>query len=63
MVFILFQQENFSIGLLVSYLAYATYFYNPLRQLALYGRASRWQWQAGTGLQKFLSLNTDLSNH
>jgi len=25
---------DFSIGLLVSYLAYATYFYNPLRQLA-----------------------------
>lgn len=30
----LIMQGNFSVGLLVSYLAYATNFYNPLRQLA-----------------------------
>ncbi|CAN5653285.1 ABC transporter ATP-binding protein [soil metagenome] len=51
---------DFSIGLLVSYIAYATYFYNPLRQLA-----SLWTsfqvamagWDRITGI---LSLNTDL---
>lgn len=30
----LIMQGNFSVGLLVSYLAYVTHFYNPLRQLA-----------------------------
>ena len=49
MAFILFHTGSFSIGLLVSYLAYATYFYNPLRQLHRYGQASRLQWQDGTG--------------
>ena len=51
---------NFSIGLLVSYLAYATYFYNPLRQLASLWTSFQVAMAGWDRITKILSLNTDL---
>jgi ATP-binding cassette, subfamily B, bacterial len=51
---------NFSIGLLVSYLAYSTYFYNPLRQLASLWTSFQVAMAGWDRITKILSLNTDL---
>ena len=51
---------SFSIGLLVSYLAYATYFYNPLRQLASLWTSFQVAMAGWDRITKILSLNTDL---
>ena len=51
---------SFSIGLLVSYLAYATYFYNPLRQLASLWTSFQVAMAGWDRIAKILSLNTDL---
>lgn len=51
---------NFSIGLLVSYLAYATYFYNPLRQLASLWTSFQVAMAGWDRITKILSLNSDL---
>ncbi|HWH63117.1 MAG TPA: ABC transporter ATP-binding protein [Ginsengibacter sp.] len=51
---------NFSIGLLVSYLAYTTYFYNPLRQLASLWTSFQVAMAGWDRVTKILSLNTDL---
>ena len=51
---------NFSIGLLVSYLAYVTYFYNPLRQLASLWTSFQVALAGWDRITKILSLNTDL---
>ena len=52
---------NFSIGLLVSYLAYATYFYNPLRQLASLWTSFQVAMAGWDRITKILSLNSDLA--
>ena len=51
---------NFSIGLLVSYLAYSTYFYNPLRQLASLWTSFQVAMAGWDRITKILSLDTDL---
>jgi ATP-binding cassette subfamily B protein len=51
---------NFSIGLLVSYLAYATYFYNPLRQLASLWTSFQVAMAGWDRITRILALNTDL---
>ncbi|MEP6467550.1 MAG: ABC transporter ATP-binding protein [Parafilimonas sp.] len=51
---------EFSIGLLVSYLAYVTYFYNPLRQLAALWTSFQVAMAGWDRITKILSLNTDL---
>ena len=51
---------NFSIGLLVSYLAYATYFYNPLRQLASLWTSFQVAMAGWDRIAKILSFSTDL---
>ncbi|MEP6684932.1 MAG: ABC transporter ATP-binding protein [Parafilimonas sp.] len=52
---------EFSIGLLVSYLAYATYFYNPLRQLAALWTSFQVAMAGWDRITKILSLNTNLT--
>ena len=44
---------NFSIGLLVAILLTQLIFIIRYGNSHRYGQASRWQWQAGTGYQKF----------
>ena len=56
----LISQGEFSIGLLVSYLAYVTYFYNPLRQLASLWTSFQVAMAGWDRIAKILSLNTDL---
>jgi ATP-binding cassette subfamily B protein len=51
---------NFSIGLLVSYLAYVTYFYNPLRQLAALWTSFQVAMAGWDRISKIFSLNTNL---
>ena len=51
---------EFSIGLLVSYLAYATNFYNPLRQLATLWTSFQVALAGWDRISQILSLNTDL---
>jgi ATP-binding cassette subfamily B protein len=51
---------SFSIGLLVSYLAYVTYFYNPLRQLATLWTSFQVAMAGWDRITKILSLDTDL---
>ena len=51
---------SFSIGLLVSYLAYVTYFYNPLRQLASLWTSFQVAMAGWDRIAKILSLNTNL---
>jgi ATP-binding cassette subfamily B protein len=51
---------SFSIGLLVSYLAYVTYFYNPLRQLAALWTSFQVAMAGWDRITRILSLNTDL---
>lgn len=51
---------SFSIGLLVSYLAYATNFYNPLRQLASLWTSFQVAMAGWDRIAQILSLDTDL---
>ena len=51
---------SFSIGLLVSYLAYVTYFYNPLRQLASLWTSFQVAMAGWDRIAKILSLDTNL---
>jgi len=51
---------EFSIGLLVSYLAYATNFYNPLRQLATLWTSFQVALAGWDRISQILSLHTDL---
>jgi ATP-binding cassette subfamily B protein len=51
---------SFSIGLLVSYLAYANNFYNPLRQLASLWTSFQTAMAGWDRIARILSLNTDL---
>ncbi|MCW3109632.1 MAG: lipid export ATP-binding/permease protein MsbA [Segetibacter sp.] len=51
---------KFTIGLLVSYLAYATYFYNPLRQLAVLWVNFQLAMAGWDRIAEILDLNTDL---
>ncbi len=51
---------SFSIGLLVSFLAYATYFYNPLRQLAALWTNFQVAMAGWDRVSKILSMQTDL---
>jgi ATP-binding cassette subfamily B protein len=51
---------SFSIGLLVSYIAYVTYFYNPLRQLAALWTSFQVAMAGWDRISKILSLDTDL---
>jgi ATP-binding cassette subfamily B protein len=51
---------SFSIGLLVSYLAYATNFYNPLRQLATLWTSFQVAMAGWDRITKILSLDTDM---
>jgi ATP-binding cassette, subfamily B, bacterial len=51
---------DFSVGLLVSYLAYATYFYNPLRQLAALWTSFQVAMAGWDRVAKILSLDTDI---
>ncbi|MGH2563372.1 MAG: ABC transporter ATP-binding protein, partial [Ginsengibacter sp.] len=51
---------SFSIGLLVSYLAYVTYFYNPLRQLASLWTSFQVAMAGWDRITKILSMDTDL---
>ena len=51
---------QFSIGLLVSYLSYATYFYNPLRQLAALWTNFQLAMAGWDRISQILSLETDL---
>ena len=52
---------SFTIGLLVSYLAYATYFYNPLRQLASLWTSFQVAMAGWDRITKILSLNSDIA--
>ena len=56
----LIAQHEFSIGLLVSYLAYATNFYNPLRQLASLWTSFQVAMAGWDRIAQILSLDTDL---
>ncbi|MDE3211923.1 MAG: ABC transporter ATP-binding protein, partial [Bacteroidota bacterium] len=51
---------SFSIGLLVSYLAYVTYFYNPLRQLATLWASFQVAMAGWDRISRILSLNSDM---
>src|SRR6478735_8812639 len=51
---------SFSVGLLVSYLAYSTYFYNPLRQLAALWTSFQVAMAGWDRISKILSLDTNL---
>lgn len=51
---------QFSIGLLVSYLSYSTYFYNPLRQLAALWTNFQLAMAGWDRISQILSLETDL---
>jgi ATP-binding cassette subfamily B protein len=51
---------SFSIGLLVSYLAYVTYFYNPLRQLASLWTSFQVAMAGWDRITKILSMDTNL---
>ncbi|WP_018615338.1 ABC transporter ATP-binding protein [Segetibacter koreensis] len=51
---------QFTIGLLVSYLAYATYFYNPLRQLAALWVNFQLAMAGWDRIAEILSLDSDL---
>jgi ATP-binding cassette subfamily B protein len=51
---------SFSIGLLVSFLAYVTYFYNPLRQLAALWTNFQVAMAGWDRVSKILSMQTDL---
>ena len=51
---------TFSIGLLVSYLAYATYFYNPLRQLASLWTSFQVAMAGWDRITKILSMDSDI---
>lgn len=51
---------SFSIGLLVSYLAYATYFYNPLRQLASLWTTFQVAMAGWNRITKILSMDSDI---
>lgn len=52
--------HDLSIGLLVSYLSYATYFYNPLRQLASLWTTFQVALAGWDRIAQILSLNSDL---
>jgi len=52
---------SFSVGLLVSYLAYSTYFYNPLRQLAALWTSFQVAMAGWDRIAKILSLETDIA--
>ena len=52
---------DFSIGLLVSYLAYTTNFYNPLRQLASLWTSFQVAMAGWDRINQILSLNSDLA--
>ncbi|PSL46404.1 ATP-binding cassette subfamily B protein [Chitinophaga niastensis] len=56
----LITQGQFSIGLLVSYLAYATYFYNPLRQLATLWANFQVAMAGWDRISEILALESDL---
>ena len=56
----LISKGSFSIGLLVSYLAYVTYFYNPLRQLASLWTSFQVAMAGWDRITKILSIETDL---
>jgi ATP-binding cassette subfamily B protein len=56
----LIAQHEFSIGLLVSYLAYATYFYNPLRQLATLWANFQVAMAGWDRISEILALETNL---
>jgi ATP-binding cassette subfamily B protein len=51
---------SFSIGLLVSYLSYSTYFYNPLRQLAALWTNFQVAMAGWDRISQILALETDL---
>ncbi len=51
---------SFSIGLLISYLAYVVYFYNPLRQLASLWSSFQVAMAGWDRITKILSLNSNL---
>jgi len=57
----LISQHQFSIGLLVSYLAYATNFYNPLRQLATLWTSFQVAMAGWDRIARILSLETNLA--
>ncbi len=56
----LISSGSFSIGLLVSYLAYATYFYNPLRQLASLWTSFQVAMAGWDRITKILSMDSDI---
>ncbi|SDZ83580.1 ABC transporter ATP-binding protein [Pedobacter hartonius] len=56
----LITKGNFSIGLLVSYLSYATNFYNPLRQLATLWTSFQVALAGWDRISQILSLSTNL---
>lgn len=56
----LIMQGNFSIGLLVSYLAYATQFYNPLRQMAALWTSFQLALAGWERIQEILALQNNL---
>ena len=56
----LIAEGEFSVGLLVSYLAYATNFYNPLRQLAALWTSFQVALAGWDRISQILSLNTNL---
>lgn len=56
----LITQGNFTIGLLVSYLSYATNFYNPLRQLAALWTSFQLALAGWDRISQILSLNSNL---
>lgn len=56
----LITQGNFSVGLLVSYLSYATNFYNPLRQLASLWTSFQVALAGWDRISQILSLNNNL---
>lgn len=58
----LIANHRFTIGLLVSYLAYATNFYNPLRQLAALWTNFQVAMAGWDRISQILSLKSDLTN-
>lgn len=57
----LISQGEFSIGLLVSYLSYATYFYNPLRQMAALWTSFQTAIAGWDRISQILSLQNNLA--
>jgi ATP-binding cassette subfamily B protein len=57
----LISEGNFSVGLLVSYLAYTTNFYNPLRQLAALWTSFQVAMAGWDRVSRILSLDSDLA--